>query len=195
MDQVSPYLERLRLLPAANVGDAQERVGVLDGQIRALWKGARVVGPARTCWTREGDNLGIHAAIAEAEPGDVIVVNGAGFSGRALMGELMAGRAKAKGITGFVLDGYIRDLEDFAAMEMPVFARGVCPAGPYKHGPYRLGRAIAVGGVAVHPGDIVVADADGVTIVVADEVAEVTAAAEAVHEDEAGRREKIGLGR
>ena len=191
--EAGEYIERLRTVPAANVGDAQERIGVLDGDIRALWDGARVVGPAVTCWTREGDNLGLHAAIADADAGDVIVVNGHGFSGRALMGELMAGRAKAKGIAGFVIDGYIRDLADFAAMGMPVFARGTCPAGPYKHGPFRLGGPVAVGGVAVLPGDVIVADGDGVTVIAAASVAEITAAAEAVQADEAQRRAKIGL--
>lgn len=187
------HLERLASIPSANVGDAQERIGVMHGEIRALWRGARVVGPAFTCWTREGDNLGLHAAIADAQPGDVIVVNGQGYSGRALMGELMAGRAKAKGIAGFVIDGFIRDLPDFETLGVPVFGRGSCPAGPYKHGPYRLQVPVAVGGVAVMPGDVIVADDDGVTVIEAARLAEITEAAAAVNADEAVRRSKIGL--
>lgn len=182
---------RLAALPAANIGDAMDRLGALDSRIQAIWPGARVAGPALTVWTREGDNAALHEALRIARPGDVIVVNGGGDESRALLGELIGGRARSAGIAGFVLDGAARDAADLGAMGMPVFARACTPAGPYKNGPGRVGVTIAVGGVAVSPGDVVVGDGDGVVVVPASEVEQVAGAAEAVFEDEARRRAAI----
>jgi RraA family protein len=191
-DRVSPeMLRRFAQLPTANVADAMDRLGVLDSRIKGVWPSATVVGPAYTVWTRAGDNKFVHEALRRAQPGDVIVVNGQGDESRALIGELMAERAKATGIAGFVIDGAVRDAETIGAIGVPVFARAVTPAGPYKHGPGRLGQTVAVGGVAVAPGDIVVGDADGVVIVSLGEAAQVLRAAEAKHADETARRGEI----
>lgn len=184
-------LTRLGRVPTANIGDAVDRLGIVDGGIGPIWRGARVAGPAFTVWTREGDNLGIHEAIAAAPAGSVIVVNGGGLTKRALIGELMGGRAKQKGIAGFVFDGAVRDRHDLEQIDMPVFARGVSPAGPYKNGPFRLQVPIAIGGVSVAPGDIVVGDDDGVAVIPAADAAGVADRAEAVFADETGRRAKI----
>jgi regulator of RNase E activity RraA len=166
-------------------------LGVLDSRIQAIWPGARLAGPALTVWTRAGDNAAIHAALALGKPGDVIVVNGQGDESRALLGELMGGRAKAAGLAGFVLDGAARDAADLADLGVPVFARACTPAGPYKNGPGRVGATIAVGGVAVSPGDIVVGDGDGVVVIPLADAADVAAAAEAVFADESRRRAAI----
>jgi RraA family protein len=182
---------RLAKLPAANIGDAMERLGILDSKIQAIWPGACVAGPAFTVWTRSGDNKAIHQALSLAQPGDVIVVNGQGDENRALLGELMGGRAKANGIAGFVVDGAARDAETLAEIGMPVFARAVTPAGPYKYGPGRVGLTIAVGGVAVAPGDVVIGDADGVVVIPQAQAEEVADAAEAVFADETRRRAAI----
>jgi regulator of RNase E activity RraA len=188
-------LSRLAQLPTANVADAMDRLGVLDSRIKPVWAGATVVGPAYTVWTRAGDNKVVHEALGLAQPGDVIVVNGQGDESRALIGELMTERAKASGIAGFVIDGAVRDAKTIGAIGLPVFARAVTPAGPYKYGPGHLGRTVAVGGVAVAPGDVVVADADGVIIVPRAEAMQILAAAEAKHADEAARRNEIKAGR
>lgn len=182
---------RLTALPVANIGDAMDRLGVLDSRIQAVWPGARLAGPALTVWTRAGDNAAVHAAMRLALPGDVIVVNGQADESRALLGELMGGKARAAGIAGFVLDGAARDAADLAELQMPVFARACTPAGPYKFGPGRVGTTIAVGGVAVSPGDIVVGDGDGVAVVPLDEAEEIAAAAEAVFADESVRRARL----
>jgi regulator of RNase E activity RraA len=188
-------VRRLGALPTANIGDAMDRLGALDSRIQATWPGAKVAGPAFTVWTRAGDNAAIHAALRIAEPGDVIVVNGQGDESRALLGELIGGWAAAAGIVGFVLDGAVRDAADLAEIGMPVFARACTPAGPYKHGPGRLGVTIAVGGVAISLGDIVVGDADGVVVVPRADAEAVATAAEAVFADEARRREAITASR
>jgi RraA family protein len=181
-------LSRFAALPAANIGDAMDRLGVLDSRIQAVWPGATIVGTAFTVWTRSGDNKLIHEAIEAAGPGDVITVNGGGDESRALIGELIGGRAKARGIAGFVIDGAVRDAQGLAEYDMPVFARAVTPAGPYKNGPGILGEPVAVGGVVVHPGDIVVADADGVVIVPLARAAEIADAAEAKRDSEDASR-------
>jgi RraA family protein len=188
-------LNRFAQLPTANIADAMDRLGALDSRIKGVWPDATVAGPAYTVWTRAGDNKFLHEALRRANPGDVIVVNGQGDESRALIGELMAERAKAAGIAGFVIDGAVRDAEDIGEIEFPVFARAVTPAGPYKFGPGHLGRTVAVGGVAVAPGDIVVGDRDGVVVVPIGEAAQVLLAAEAKHADETALRGEIKAGR
>ena len=180
---------RYASVPAANVGDAQDRFGIAVG-LSPVWAGARLAGRARTVWTRSGDNLYLHRALDVAEPGDVIVVNGHGDLSRALMGDLIGVRAQRLGVVGFVIDGAVRDAEALCELGLPVFACGVTPAGPYKHGPGRLDVPVAIGGVVVHPGDIIVADADGV-VVVPFETAEATlVAAEEIERNEQSKREE-----
>jgi len=184
-------VDRLAKLPAANIGDAMDRLGVADSAIQAVWPGAKLAGPAFTVWTRPGDNKGIHAALQQARPGDVIVVAGGGDASRALLGELIGERAINLGVAGFALDGAARDAEALGEIGMPVFARATTPAGPYKDGPFRLGTAVAFGGVPVLPGDVIVGDSDGVVVVPREQAAAVAEAAEAVFADETGRRQAI----
>lgn len=184
-------IERLGKLPAANIGDAMDRLGVADSAIQAVWPGARLAGPAFTVWTRPGDNKGIHQALQLARPGDVIVVAGGGDESRALLGELIGERAISAGIAGFALDGAARDAETLGEIGMPVFARATSPAGPYKDGPFRLSTAVAFGGVPVLPGDVIVGDSDGVVVVPRELAEKVADAAEAVFADETNRRAAI----
>ncbi|POX37322.1 transferase [Streptomyces sp. Ru73] len=178
-------------LPTANIGDATERLGLLDSGISALWPGARAVGRALTVWTRAGDNHALHEAVKVAQPGDILVVNGEGDVSRALVGELIAERARARGVVGMVLDGAARDVDVLAEMGFPVWARAVTPAGPYKFGPGRVGVPVAVGGVVCRPGDLVAGDGDGVAVVPAERAATVLAAAREVEAEEARRRAGI----
>jgi RraA family protein len=181
-------LARFEQLPVANIGDAMERMGIVDSSIQAIWPGAHVAGSAYTVWTRSGDNLVLHHAVDLAQPGDVIVVNGGGDTSRALLGELIGVRAKLRGLAGFVIDGAVRDAADLEAMVMPVFARAVTPAGPYKNGPGQLLVPVAIGGVCVMPGDLVVGDRDGVAVVPLNRAAEILELAQAIHVDEDRKR-------
>ncbi|ASO18710.1 regulator of RNase E activity RraA [Actinoalloteichus hoggarensis] len=174
-------------LPVATLSDAMERFGVADG-IRPLWPGATLSGPAFTVWTRPGDNKGLHAAFETIRRGEILIVNGGGDETRALIGELVVQKARALEIGGIVLDGAARDVTELAQLGVPVFARAVTPAGPWKTGPYRIGGTIAVGGVPVHPGDWVVGDDDGVAIVPEEQRAEVVRIARELIEGEARRR-------
>jgi regulator of RNase E activity RraA len=165
-DRCDPdLLAALARFGTAMVTDAMERFGALDSEIQAQWPTARLVGNAFTVWTRSGDNLAIHKALDAVGPGDVLVVNGSGDKSRALIGEMIGIKAKARGVAGFVLDGAGRDIDALRELDMPIFARASTPAGPYKHGPFRLLQPIAVGGVCVWPGDAVIADRDGVAVV------------------------------
>lgn len=184
---------RLAALPTANIGDAMDRLNVLESRIKPVWTGARVVGPAYCVLTAPGDNRALHDALGLAEPGEVIVLSGGGYTDRALMGELMAGRAIARGIAGVVIDGAIRDAGDIAELKLPVYAKAVTPAGPYRNGPGRQQVPVAVGNVAVSPGDIVVGDDDGVVVIPRQELDEVLERAERKHEAEMLQRQEIGV--
>lgn len=151
--------------PAANVGDALSRLGLMEPAITARTPQAGCVGPALTVLTREGDNLAIHRALDDARPGDVLVVNALGESSRAVFGDLLAEVCLAHEVAGVVIDGAVRDAAAIAALGLPVWARGVTPAGPSKHGPGHIGVPIACGRVVVNPGDLIVADGDGVAVV------------------------------
>ncbi|MER6988895.1 DUF1932 domain-containing protein [Saccharopolyspora hirsuta] len=192
--QVDDVLAGYAGLAVANIGDARERMGMLDGGIRPLWKGARLVGRARTVSVRSGDNLAVHRAVEASQPGDVLVINGQGDTSRALIGELIAERAKARGVVGMVIDGAARDVAELERIGFGVWARGVSPAGPYKHGPGQVNVPVAVGGVVACPGDVVVADDDGVIVVPAAEAVTSLLGGRAVEADEAQRRAAILAG-
>jgi len=150
--------------PVATISDAMDRFGVATG-LRPLWTGARLSGPAFTVWTRPGDNKGIHAAFEQIRRGEILVVAGGGDETRALIGELVAEKAKALEVGGIVLDGAARDVIELQRVGVPVFARAVTPAGPWKTGPFRIQEPIAVGGVPAMPGDWIVGDDDGIAVV------------------------------
>ena len=158
-------LGRFAKAPAANVGDVFDRLLVMDGGIRPFTSSTRLVGTALPILTRAGDNLAIHRALDDAQPGDVLVINGQGDLSRALIGDLIGEIMVNKGVLGAIIDGATRDAETLAAQGLVIFARAATPAGPFKNGPGVIGAPVAVGGVVVSAGDIIVADTDGVAVV------------------------------
>ena len=172
-------IERYRPLPVANVSDCMSRIVAGGARLRPLHREGKLVGPALTVKTRPGDNLFIHKALDLAEPGDVIVVDGGGDLTNALIGEIMISYARTRGIAGFVMNGAVRDLDMIAAGDFPVFAAGVTHRGPYKDGPGEINGAIAIDGMVIEPGDLVIGDADGLLCVPYAEVDAIAAAAEA----------------
>jgi 4-hydroxy-4-methyl-2-oxoglutarate aldolase len=157
--------------PSSILADVAGRRGALHGRIAALAPSMRFAGPAVTVEVRPGDNLMIHAALALVKPGDVIVVDGKGDLGAALMGEIMCQQAVALGVAGVVIDGAVRDSVAIRELGFPMFAAGLNPNGPTKSVPGRLNHPISVGGVTVRPGDLVAGDADGVTVIERDKAA------------------------
>jgi regulator of RNase E activity RraA len=177
----------------AQVADCMSRLGAMDAGMRPVWPNARVIGAALTAWCHAGDNLMIHKALSLAAPGVILVVNtqGAGNSG---FGELLATSALKSGVRAVIIDGTVRDAEALQAMGLPVYARGLCPNGCNKDGPGEVGAIIACGGVAVRPGDVVLADRDGVTVVPFEDAAAVALAAADQVAREQKRLAEIGSG-
>lgn len=151
--------------PSSILADVAGRRGGLHGRIAPLAPSMRFAGPAITVEVRPGDNLMIHAAMALAKPGDVILVDGKGDLSSALMGEIMSQQCVALGIAAVVIDGAVRDGEAIRELGFPMYAAGLNPNGPTKSVAGRVNHPISIGGVTVHPGDLVVGDADGVTVI------------------------------
>lgn len=158
-------VEQAAQFPSSILADVAGRRGGLHGRIAPLAPSMRFAGPAITVEVRPGDNLMIHAAMAVAQPGDVIVVDGKGDLSSALMGEIMSQQCVALGIAAVVIDGAVRDSEAIRELGFPMYAAGLNPNGPTKFVPGRLNHPISIGGVTVNPGDLVVGDADGVTVI------------------------------
>ena len=178
----------------AILADVAGRRGALHGRIQALRHRMTLVGSALTVEVRPGDNLMIHAAIALARPGDVLVIDGKGDRSAALMGTIMMNACRQVGIAGVVIDGAVRDSVEIDEMDFPVFSVGTNPNGPTKLASGRIGHPVSVGGVAVRPGDLVVGDADGVVIVERERVQTLLQAARHKVEDEAARIDAIKKG-
>jgi len=179
-------------LPSSAVSDAMGRDRrAMDAGIEPIAGDTQLVGTALTVKASPGDNLIIHKAISMAEPGDVLVIDGDGYVGTAYLGELMCTSCQANGLAGIVIDGAIRDRAEIAAMRFPVYARGVHPQGPLKKDPGSINVSISCGGIPVEPGDIVVGDGDGVTVVPQAEAAEVAERAQAKVDSEAEARARL----
>ncbi|MFT3820302.1 MAG: RraA family protein [Rubrivivax sp.] len=179
---------------AAILADVAGRRGALDGRIRPLRRGMKLAGPALTVEVRPGDNLMIHAAIQLARPGDVLVIDGKGDLSSALMGTLMFTACKKLGLAGVVIDGAARDSAEIDDLGFAVFCVGTNPNGPTKNVAGRIGHPVSVGGVAVHPGDFVLGDEDGVVVVERERLADLLPLAAAKVTDESKRLAAIGHG-
>lgn len=175
---------------AAILADVAGRRGTLD-RVAPLAPGMMLAGPAFTVEVRPGDNLMIHAAMAMARPGDVLVIDGKGDTSCALMGALMINACKVLALGGIVIDGAVRDTEELRELGFPVFAVGANPNGPTKFIPGRINWPISAGGVAVSPGDLVVGDADGVVVVEREKAASLLPLAAKKVADEAKRMDDI----
>lgn len=165
-ERVSPEtVQKASKFAASILADVAGRRGTVDGRIRPLSTSTRLAGPAFTIEIRPGDNLMIHAAMAMARPGDILVVDGKADRNCALMGSIMLNACKKLGLGGVVLDAAHRDTEELLALGFPVYSVGSNPNGPTKYVPGRINWPISCGGVAISPGDLVVGDADGVVVI------------------------------
>jgi len=180
---------------AAILADVNGRRGALHGRIAALRPRMKIAGPALTVEVRPGDNLMIHAAMALARPGDVLVIDGKGDQTAALMGTIMMTACQQLGIAGVVIDGAVRDSLEIDEMDFPVFSVGTNPNGPTKNVPGRIGLPITCGGVNVRSGDLVLADADGVVVIERERVEALLPLARRKVEDESARIAQIRQGK
>jgi 4-hydroxy-4-methyl-2-oxoglutarate aldolase len=186
---------RASALAASVFADVAGRRGTLDARIQPLARSMRMAGPAFTVEVRPGDNLMIHAAIAMAQPGDVIVVDGKGDTTCALMGSIMITACKKIGLAGVVLDGAHRDSEEILAMGFPLYSVGSNPNGPTKNVPGRINWPISCGGTSIAPGDLLIGDGDGVVVIERQHAESLIALADQKVREERGRIADIESGR
>ena len=151
-------------LAVADICDALGRNAALPAALKPF-NTARMVGTAYTVNLPASENLLLYYAVDNALPGDVLVVACAGYTERAVAGEIVAALAKARGLAGFVIDGAVRDAEALRQTDFPVYARAVTPNGPYKDACGEINVPVSMGNVVIQPGDLIVADADGIVAI------------------------------
>jgi len=149
----------------AHLSDNMSRLAGSDAALRPWHRKGQLLGVALTVRVPAGDNLMVHKAIDMAERGDVIVVDAGGATAQAIIGEIMSSMAAARGAVGMVIDGAIRDAGALAAGSFPVYARAATHRGPYKNGPGEIHVPVSIGGMIVHPNDIIVGDEDGLVAI------------------------------
>lgn len=159
-------------LAVADICDALGRNAALPSALKPF-NTARMVGTAYTVNLPASENLLLYYAVDNAQAGDVLVVSCAGYTERAVAGEIVAALAKARGLAGFVIDGAVRDAEALCRTDFPVYARAVSPNGPYKEACGEINVPVSMGNVVIQPGDLIVADADGIVAIRKEEAASV----------------------
>jgi len=179
----------------ATVHEAQGRTGLMLPYMRPIYLGARVAGPAVTVYSHPGDNLMIHAAIEHCRKGDVLVVTTKSESTDGMFGELLATSCQARDIAGVVIEAGVRDVADITAMQFPVFSRAISSMGTVKETAGSVNIDVVCAGAIVHPGDIIVADTDGVVVVQRHEAAEVVRLSEERLAKEARNRGELKSGK
>ena len=186
--------EELARLGSATVHEAAARAQVVDCDLVQVVPDSRAAGPARTVRCGQGDNLMVHAAIAEAEPGEVLVLTMPEPAPVALVGELLATQALGRGVAALLVDAAVRDVEELRELGLPIWARYVRVCGAEKKVAGSIGGSVDVGGATIRQGDVVVLDADGVVVVERERVSEVLSAARERAEREVEKRAKLKAG-
>ena len=181
-------------IPVSNVSDCMSRMFSGGARLRPMHQGNAMAGPAMTVRVRPGDNLMIHKALSLITPGDVIVVDGGGDLTNALIGEIMSTIAQSRGAAGIVINGAIRDARALREGTFPVFAAGVTHRGPYKDGPGEINTTIAIDGMVIQPGDLIIGDDDGILCLPYDQAESLLAAARAKAAVEAQMMAAIAAG-
>ena len=178
----------------ATVHEAQGRTGLLRPDIRPVFRPAQIGGNALTCEVAPGDNWSIHVAVEQAQPGDILVVTPTSPCGDGYLGELLAESLRAHGVRGAVLDTGVRDVAVLTRMAFPVWSRAISAQGTVKQTPGNVQTPIVCAGVCIRPGDVIVADDDGVVAVPREQAAAVLAAAQQREAAETARRAQLAAG-
>ena len=191
-------LANFKNVPTGFICDALNGYAALDTNIKPLpvpgKKVEHIVGPALTVFSGAADVLGMSIALSEIQPGDIVVNGVSGFQGTAAVGDRIAGMIKNNGGIGLITDGPMRDLEGIIETGLSCFCTGLNPNSPYNSGPAKIGYPTEIGGNTIHSGDIIVADADGVTVVPFNKIDEVIEKLDRIIELENAMDEKVKNG-
>jgi len=158
-------IESLAGVPASILSDCLDRFNAIDSALHPLLPPRSFAGSAVTVEEIEAGNLMSHLALKYVQPGDVLVIDAKGITSRACWGGLQTYAARLKGVAAIVIDGALRDMAEVRKHDIPVYCRAVTPAGPHKGWGGRINVPVSCGSAVVHPGDVIVADADGVVVV------------------------------
>jgi 4-hydroxy-4-methyl-2-oxoglutarate aldolase len=186
--------DELAQLGTATVYEASGREGLIDADLVQLIPGSRVAGPARTVRCGQGDNLMVHAVMAYAEPGDVLVLTMPEPEPVALVGDLLLTQARERGVAALLVDAAVRDAAEMREMGVPIWARWIRVRGATKTEVGAIDEPVQVGGATIRPGDAVVLDSDGAAVVASERLDEVLAASRAREENEEAKRAKLQAG-
>jgi 4-hydroxy-4-methyl-2-oxoglutarate aldolase len=187
-------IETLGRLGVATVHEAQGRTGLMQPYMRPLWRGARIAGSAVTALCHPGDNWMIHVAAEMIRAGDILVVACSSENTDGAFGELLATSLRARGTKGVILDMGCRDAAEISEMKFPLWSRAISAKGTVKASVGSVNVPVVCGGMLVRPGDVVVADDDGVVVVDRKQAAEIASLGQEREKKEAGSRERLQKG-